>query len=54
MSSLLQQFLDALGAHHGDELAGELLIELALALIADHFALDKPVPSPGSMITNAS
>ena len=25
---LLEQFLDALGAHHGDELAGEFLIEL--------------------------
>ena len=25
---LLEQFLDAFGAHHGDELAGELLIEL--------------------------
>ena len=35
---LLQQLFDALGAHHGDELAGEFLIELALALVADHFA----------------
>ena len=36
---LLEQFLDALGAHHGDEFAGELLIELPLALIADDFGL---------------
>ena len=36
---LLEQFLDAFGAHHGDELAGEFLIELALALVGDHFAL---------------
>ncbi len=35
---LLEQFLDSLGAHHGDELAGEFLIELALALVGDHFA----------------
>ena len=36
---LLEQFLDALGAHHGDEFSGEFLIELALALVGDHFAL---------------
>ena len=35
---LLQQLLDALGAHHGDELAGELLVELPLALVGDDFA----------------
>ena len=35
----LEQFLDAFGAHHGDEFAGEFLVELALALVADHFAL---------------
>ena len=34
---LLEQFLDALGAHHGDELAGEFLVELPLALVGDHF-----------------
>ena len=36
---LLEQFLDAFGAHHGDELAGEFLVELALALVGDDFAL---------------
>ena len=41
---LLEQFLDALGAHHGDELAGELLVELALALVGDHFALAQGLP----------
>ena len=35
---LLEQLLDAFGAHHGDELAGELLVELALALVGDDFA----------------
>ncbi len=37
MSTLLQQLLDAFGAHHGDEFSGELLVELALALVGDHF-----------------
>ena len=41
---LLEQLLDAFGAHHGDELAGELLIELPLALVADDFGL---ASSPG-------
>ena len=36
---LLEQLLDAFGAHHGDEFAGEFLIELALALVGDDFAL---------------
>ena len=36
---LLQQFLDSLGAHHRYELAGEFLVELPLALVADDFAL---------------
>ena len=36
---LLQQLFDAFGAHHRDEFAGKLLIQLALALIGDHFAL---------------
>ncbi len=35
----LEQFLDSLGAHHGDEFAGEFLVELALALVGDDFAL---------------
>ena len=36
---LLEQFLDAFGAHHGDELAGGFgLFELALAIVGDHFA----------------
>ena len=35
---LLEQFLDAFGAHHGDEFTRMLLIELAFALVADHFA----------------
>ena len=40
---LLEKFLDAFGAHHGDELAGGLgiLFELPLALVGDHFALRK-------------
>ena len=38
---LLQQFLDAFGAHHGDEFAGEFLIELAFALVANYFGLAK-------------
>src|SRR5579871_2293334 len=33
----LEQFLDSFGAHHGDEFSRELLIELALALVADDF-----------------
>ncbi len=37
----LQQLLDALGAHHGGELTEEFLVELALALIGDHFAFAK-------------
>src|SRR5690606_30966254 len=32
-----EQFLDALGAHHGDEFAGELHLQLALLLVGDHF-----------------
>ena len=49
---LLEQFLDAFGAHHGDELAGEFLVELALALVGDHFALrERPATSPGSTTT---
>ena len=36
---LLQQLLDAFGAHHGDEFSGEFLVELALALVGDDFAL---------------
>ena len=39
---LLEEFLDALGAHHGDELAGEFLIQLPLAFVADDFALAQP------------
>src|SRR5206468_3538581 len=35
---LAKEFLHALGTHHGHVAAGELLIQLALALIADHFA----------------
>ena len=35
---LLEQFLDSLGAHHGDELTRELLIEGAFALVGDDFA----------------
>ena len=38
---LLEEFLDALGAHHGDELAGVFLIERALALVGDDFALSQ-------------
>ena len=38
---LLEQFLDSLGAHHGDEFSGEFLIEGALALVGDHFAARK-------------
>ena len=34
---LLEQFLDAFGAHHGDEAAGEFLVELAFALVGDDF-----------------
>ena len=52
---LLEQFLDALGAHHGDELAGEFLVELPLALVGDRLRrCSSPVPSPGSTITYAS
>src|SRR5579864_8717784 len=39
---LLEQLLDSLGAHHGDEFSGEFLIELPLALVADHFTARKP------------
>ena len=39
---LLEQFLDALGAHHGDELAGEFLVQLPLALVGDHFTAAQP------------
>ena len=37
---LAKQFLDAFGAHHGDELAGcgRILIQRALAFVADDFA----------------
>jgi hypothetical protein len=35
----LEEFLDAFGAHHGDVLAAELLIEGALAFIGDDFAV---------------
>src|SRR5581483_1743975 len=35
---LAQQLLDSLGAHHGDKLSGELLVQLPLALVADHLA----------------
>src|SRR6185312_13876705 len=38
---LLEQFLDAFRAHHRDELAGMLLIELALLLVGDHRALNQ-------------
>src|SRR6185437_2579482 len=38
----LQQLFHALGAHHRDELAGEFLIELALALVADYLAHVEP------------
>src|SRR6185436_14729403 len=34
----LEELFDPFGAHHGDELTREILIELALALIPDHFA----------------
>jgi len=44
----LQQLLDPLGAHHGDELAGVLLVELALLLVADDSALCSSETSPGS------
>ena len=36
---LLEQFLDTLGAHHGDELAGELGIELPFPFVGDDFGL---------------
>src|SRR4051794_2647603 len=36
---LLQQFLDALGAHHRDVFAGEFLVELPLSLVGDNLAL---------------
>ena len=36
--NLLQQFLDAFGAHHRDELAGMFLVELPLAFVGDDFA----------------
>src|SRR5581483_3064807 len=35
---LLEQLLDALGAHHCDVLAGKFLVQLTLALVADHLA----------------
>src|ERR1035437_6726419 len=35
---LLEQFFDALGAHHGDELARGFLVELPLALVGDDLA----------------
>src|ERR1700730_11015009 len=35
---LLEQLFNTFGAHHGDEFAGMLLIELPLALVADDFA----------------
>src|SRR5205823_479495 len=38
---LLEQFLDSLGAHHGDVFAGELLVKLPLALVGDDFAARK-------------
>ena len=39
---LLEQFLDAFGAHHGDEVAGEFLVELAFALVGDDFTAAQP------------
>ena len=40
---LLEQFFDAFGAHHGDELTGgcRILLELPFALVGNHFALGK-------------
>ena len=41
---LAKKFLDALRAHHGDELAGcgRILVERALALVADHLTDAEP------------
>ena len=50
--SCLQHFLDAFGAHHGDEFTRELLVELALFRSSrDHFSrsLDASGASPGSI-----
>ena len=33
----LQKLFNTFGAHHGDEFSGELLVELALALVGNHF-----------------
>ena len=46
---LLEQLLDALGAHHGDELAGVLLVELPLVFVGDDLArlqVRRPRPGP--------
>ena len=38
---LLEEFLDAFGAHHGDDTCREFLFELAFALVGNHFAQGK-------------
>ncbi len=39
---LFEQFLDALGAHHGNEPTGEFLVELPFALVGDDFTAAQP------------
>ena len=39
---LFQELLDAFGAHHGDELIGVFLLELSIAIVAEHLTFTQP------------